>query len=93
MPVDAKGDLFPGRTTTSGTVVENSRPRGDSPIIRGRDVAWTTKSGRRARPARGEENIKISGGHTIIEMMRQGKTPTEACLEALGAHRAALQKR
>jgi N4-(beta-N-acetylglucosaminyl)-L-asparaginase len=33
---------------------------------------------------KGEENIKISGGHTIIEMMRRGKPPEEACLEALG---------
>jgi N4-(beta-N-acetylglucosaminyl)-L-asparaginase len=32
---------------------------------------------------KGEENIKISGGHTIIEMMRNGKSPEEACLEAL----------
>jgi N4-(beta-N-acetylglucosaminyl)-L-asparaginase len=32
---------------------------------------------------KGEENIKISGGHTIIEMMRQGKSPTDACLEAM----------
>ena len=36
---------------------------------------------------KGEENIKIAGGHTIVEMMRQGKSPTDACLEAL--HRVA----
>jgi N4-(beta-N-acetylglucosaminyl)-L-asparaginase len=36
---------------------------------------------------RGEENIKISGGHTVVEMMRKGTSPTEACLEAL--HRVA----
>ena len=33
---------------------------------------------------KGEENIKISGGHTIVEMMRKGMKPAEACLEALG---------
>jgi len=59
----------------------------------GRAAAWTTKSGRRAPTGKGEENIKISGGHTIIEMMRQGKTPTEALPGSAGAHRAALQKR
>ena len=32
---------------------------------------------------KGEENIKISGGHTIIEMMRKGMSPTDACLEAM----------
>src|SRR5271170_2771116 len=34
-------------------------------------------------PGRVEENIKISGGHTIVEAMRQGKSPKDACLEAL----------
>ena len=32
---------------------------------------------------RGEENIKISGGHTIVETMRRGSSPTDACMEAL----------
>ena len=32
---------------------------------------------------KGEENIKISGGHTIVEMMRKGMRPTDACLEAM----------
>jgi len=32
---------------------------------------------------KGEENIKISGAHTIVEMMRKGMKPTGACLEAL----------
>jgi len=33
---------------------------------------------------KGEENIKISGGHTIVEMMRKGMKPVDACLDALG---------
>jgi len=32
---------------------------------------------------KGEENIKISGGHTIVEMMRKGMKPADACLEAM----------
>ena len=32
---------------------------------------------------RGEENIKICGAHTVVEMMRRGMSPTNACLEAL----------
>jgi N4-(beta-N-acetylglucosaminyl)-L-asparaginase len=32
---------------------------------------------------RGEENIRVAGAHTIVEMMRQGMEPREACLEAL----------
>jgi len=82
MAVDAKGDI--SATTTTSGLSWKIPARGDSPIIgrllRGHEV------GRLAPPAR-RRNIKISGGHTIIEMMRQGKTPTEACLEALGASR------
>jgi N4-(beta-N-acetylglucosaminyl)-L-asparaginase len=32
---------------------------------------------------RGEENIRIAGAHTIVENMRHGMTPKEACLDAL----------
>jgi N4-(beta-N-acetylglucosaminyl)-L-asparaginase len=32
---------------------------------------------------RGEENIRIAGGHTIVENMRHGMSPREACLDAL----------
>jgi N4-(beta-N-acetylglucosaminyl)-L-asparaginase len=32
---------------------------------------------------RGEEDIKIAGGHTIVEMMRRGSSPTDACMEAM----------
>ena len=32
---------------------------------------------------RGEENIRIAGGHTIVENMRHGMSPKEACLDAL----------
>ncbi len=33
---------------------------------------------------KGEENIKICGGHTIVELMRGGMKPADACLEAMG---------
>ncbi|HWC00530.1 MAG TPA: hypothetical protein VG672_27680, partial [Bryobacteraceae bacterium] len=32
---------------------------------------------------RGEENIRIAGAHTIIENLRHGMPPREACLDAL----------
>ena len=32
---------------------------------------------------RGEENIRVSGSHTIVENMRHGMSPKEACLDAL----------
>src|SRR5581483_9010829 len=31
---------------------------------------------------RGEENIYINGGHTVVELMRRGTAPTDAALEA-----------
>jgi N4-(beta-N-acetylglucosaminyl)-L-asparaginase len=56
---------------------------GDSPII-GAGCCVDNEVGAAGSTGKGEENIKISGGHTMIEMMRQGKSPTEACLEAMG---------
>ena len=31
----------------------------------------------------GEENIRIAGAHTIVENMRHGMSPKDACLDAL----------
>jgi N4-(beta-N-acetylglucosaminyl)-L-asparaginase len=82
MAVDAKGDIS-ATTTTSGLSWKIPGRVGDSPII-GAGCCVDNEVGAAGSTGKGEENIKISGGHTIIEMMRQGKTPTEACLEALG---------
>ena len=32
---------------------------------------------------RGEENIRVAGAHTIVENMRHGMSPKDACLDAL----------
>jgi len=64
-------------------VLENSRPPWGLPII-GAGCCVDNEVGAAGSTGKGEENIKISGGHTIIEMMRQGKSPTDACLEAMG---------
>jgi len=82
MAVDAKGDIS-ATTTTSGLAWKIPGRVGDSPII-GAGCCVDNEVGAAGSTGKGEENIKISGGHTIIEMMRQGKTPTEACLEAMG---------
>src|SRR5215471_617262 len=82
MAVDAKGDIS-AVTTTSGLSWKIPGRVGDSPII-GAGCCVDNEVGAAGSTGKGEENIKISGGHTIIEMMRQGKTPTEACLEAMG---------
>jgi N4-(beta-N-acetylglucosaminyl)-L-asparaginase len=81
MAVNEKGDIS-ATTTTSGLAWKIPGRVGDSPII-GAGCCVDNEVGAAGSTGKGEENIKISGGHTIIEMMRQGKTPKDACLEAL----------
>jgi N4-(beta-N-acetylglucosaminyl)-L-asparaginase len=85
MAVNEKGDIS-ATTTTSGLAWKIPGRVGDSPII-GAGCCVDNEVGAAGSTGKGEENIKISGGHTIIEMMRKGMSPTDACLEAL--HRIA----
>lgn len=82
MAVNEKGDIS-ATTTTSGLAWKIPGRVGDSPII-GAGCYVDNEVGAAGSTGKGEENIKICGGHTIVEMMRKGMTPTEACLEALG---------
>jgi len=82
MAVDSNSDIS-ATTTTSGLSWKIPGRVGDSPII-GAGCCVDNEVGAAGSTGKGEENIKISGGHTIIEMMRQGKSPTDACLEAMG---------
>jgi N4-(beta-N-acetylglucosaminyl)-L-asparaginase len=68
-------------TTTSGLSWKIAGRVGDSPII-GAGLYVDNEVGAAGSTGRGEANIKICGAHTIVEMMRQGKGPEEACLEA-----------
>ncbi len=81
MAVDANGDIS-ATTTTSGLAWKIPGRVGDSPII-GAGCCVDNEVGAAGSTGKGEENIKISGGHTIIEMMRKGASPVDACLEAL----------
>ena len=80
LAVDANGDLS-GVTTTSGLAWKIAGRVGDSPLI-GCGLYVDNEVGAAGSTGLGEENIYINGGHTVVEMMRQGKTPTEAALEA-----------
>ena len=82
LAVSDKGDVS-GTTTTSGLSWKIPGRVGDSPII-GAGLFVDGDVGGAGSTGKGEENIKISGGHTIVEMMRKGMKPTDACLEALG---------
>jgi N4-(beta-N-acetylglucosaminyl)-L-asparaginase len=82
LAVNEKGEVS-GTTTTSGLSWKIPGRVGDSPII-GAGLFVDGDVGGAGSTGKGEENIKISGGHTIVEMMRKGMKPTDACLEALG---------
>jgi len=82
LAVNAKGEVS-GTTTTSGLAWKIPGRVGDSPVI-GAGLFVDGDVGGAGSTGKGEENIKISGGHTIVEMMRKGMKPTDACLEALG---------
>lgn len=81
LAVNEKGEMS-GVTTTSGTAWKISGRVGDSPII-GAGLFVDQEVGGAGSTGRGEEDIKIAGGHTVVEMMRKGMSPTNACLEAL----------
>jgi len=85
LAVNDKGEIS-GTTTTSGLSWKIPGRVGDSPII-GAGLYVDGDVGGAGSTGKGEENIKISGGHTIVEMMRRGLSPADACLEAM--HRVA----
>ena len=81
LALNAKGEMS-GVTTTSGLAWKIAGRVGDSPII-GAGLYVDQDVGGAGSTGRGEENIRISGGHTIVENMRHGMPPREACLDAL----------
>lgn len=81
LALNEKGEMS-GVTTTSGLAWKIAGRIGDSPII-GAGLYVDQDYGAAGSTGRGEENIRISGAHTIVENMRHGMTPKEACLDAL----------
>ncbi len=81
LAVNEKGDIS-GTSTTSGLAWKIPGRVGDLAVI-GAGLFVDNDVGAAGSTGRGEENIKVSGGHTIVEMMRKGVSPTDACLEAL----------
>ena len=71
-----------GCTTTSGLAWKIPGRVGDSPII-GAGVYCDQDVGAAGSTGRGEENIRICGAHAVVENMRRGMEPAEACLDAL----------
>jgi N4-(beta-N-acetylglucosaminyl)-L-asparaginase len=79
--MDAKGN-FGGACTTSGLAYKMRGRVGDSPII-GAGLYIDNEVGGATSTGVGEEVIKIVGSHLIVELMRQGASPQQACMEAI----------
>lgn len=79
--VDGNGDLG-GTTTTSGLFFKIPGRVGDSPLI-GAGLFVDNEVGAAGSTGRGESVIQIAGAHTIVELMRAGQSPGDACLGAL----------
>lgn len=75
--LDANGNLS-GACTTSGMAYKMHGRVGDSPII-GAGLYVDNEIGAATATGVGEEVIKIVGCHLVVELMRQGHTPQEAC--------------
>lgn len=81
LALDANGKLC-GACTTSGMAFKMHGRVGDSPII-GAGLYVDGEVGAATATGVGEEMIRIAGSHTIVELMRQGRSPREACEEAI----------
>ena len=75
--LDSNGRLC-GACTTSGLSWKLHGRVGDSPII-GAGLFVDGDVGAATATGIGEEVIRISGTHTVVEYMRQGYSPVEAC--------------
>jgi len=75
--LDALGNLS-GACTTSGLAYKMHGRVGDSPII-GAGMYVDNEIGAAAATGMGEEVIKIVGCHLVVELMRQGNSPKDAC--------------
>ncbi|HTE29416.1 MAG TPA: N(4)-(beta-N-acetylglucosaminyl)-L-asparaginase, partial [Chryseolinea sp.] len=79
--LDAQGNLS-GACTTSGLAYKMHGRVGDSPII-GAGMYVDNEIGAAAATGVGEEVIKIVGCHLVVELMRQGSSPEDACRQAV----------
>ena len=79
--LDASGRLS-GACTTSGWAYKLRGRVGDSPLI-GAGLFVDGEVGAATATGHGEEMIRMAAAHSVVEAMRYGKTPQEACREAV----------
>jgi N4-(beta-N-acetylglucosaminyl)-L-asparaginase len=81
LAIDEKGNLA-GSCTTSGMAYKMHGRVGDSPII-GAGLFVDNEIGAACATGMGEAIIRIAGSSVVVELMRHGRTPQEACEEAV----------
>ena len=81
LAMDKSGNLS-GGCTTSGLAFKMHGRVGDSPII-GSGLFVDNEVGAATATGLGEEVLKTVGSFLIVELMRQGRSPQQACEEAI----------
>ncbi len=81
LALDEKGNLS-GACTTSGMAYKLHGRVGDSPII-GAGLFVDNEVGAACATGVGEAVIRISGSAIVVELMRNGMSPEDACKEAV----------
>jgi N4-(beta-N-acetylglucosaminyl)-L-asparaginase len=81
LAIDKDGRIS-GACTTSGWAYKLPGRLGDSPII-GAGLFIDQEVGGAVATGLGESIIRVAGAHTVVELMRHGRTPQEACKEAV----------
>lgn len=81
LALDNAGNIA-GACTTSGAAYKMRGRVGDSPII-GAGLYVDNEVGGAAATGLGEKVIKVVGSYLVVELMRQGNTPSNACRMAV----------
>jgi N4-(beta-N-acetylglucosaminyl)-L-asparaginase len=81
LAIDKKGN-FGGACTTSGLAYKMRGRVGDSPII-GAGLFVDNEIGAATSTGLGEVVLRTCGSFLVVELMRQGRTPQQACIEAV----------
>ena len=81
LAMDRKGNMS-GGVTTSGMAFKVHGRVGDSPVI-GAGLFVDNEIGCATSSGVGEEVIRICGTHLVVEFMRQGYSPENACRKAV----------
>lgn len=81
LAIDKNGDIA-GCTTTSGLSFKLNGRVGDSPII-GAGLYVDNEAGAAGATGRGEDVIKSCASYFMVMRMKEGRSPQQACEEAL----------